>query len=164
MSPFGISGVGPTVNNRDTSDSFDLSHLSPEVSQSFEGKTNMVENSSSTIMVSSDLLDLKTMSTSTNDSYRASKFSSFRNSSLEGGFGTAFNGRTPLSSFAAPVGDANWGDRAGLIGNFAAPTNQEENDDSDSDDGLGEVGKDDETSKVDGRFQQQDGKCAMIRL
>lgn len=165
MSPFGIIGVGPTVNNRDTSDGFDLSRLSPEVSQSFEGKTNMVESSSSTIMFSSDLLDLKTMSTSTNDSYRASKFSSFRNSSFGGGFGTAFNGRTPLSSFAAPVGDANWGDRAGLIGNFATPNNQEEeNGDSDSDDCLGEVAKDDETSKVDGRFQQQDGKCAMIRL
>lgn len=91
----------------------------------------------------------------------SSSLQSFGNSKFGSGFGTVLGGGNKLSSFAAPVGDAKWGDESGGNISFAAPLNDEDGEENSEseEDGLGEITKDEETSDVDSRFQQQDGKC-----
>lgn len=89
----------------------------------------------------------------------SSGFSSLGSGVFGTGFGQAFNGGTKLSSFAAPVGDANWGDQGGSTNLFGAPATDEEEDNSESEEyGLVETDRNDESCEVDCRFQQQDGK------
>jgi hypothetical protein len=75
------------------------------------------------------------------------------------GFGQASNGGTKLSSFAAPIGDAKWGDRSWLHNTFGAPAKEEEEEDNSGSDEYGfvETENNDENGEVDCRFQQQDG-------
>lgn len=88
-----------------------------------------------------------------------SSFSSLGSGVFGTGFGQAFNGGTKLGSFAAPVGDAKWGDQGGSTNLFGAPAKDEENDNSGSEEhGLVEIDNNDEGYEVDCRFQQQDGK------
>ena len=88
-----------------------------------------------------------------------SSFSSLGSGVFGTGFGRAFNGGTKLSSFAAPVGDAKWGDQGGSTNLFGAPAKDEENDNSESEEhGVVESDNNDEGFEVDCRFQQQDGK------
>lgn len=88
-----------------------------------------------------------------------SSFSTLGSGVFGTGFGQAFNGGTKLSSFAAPVGDAKWGDQGGSTNLFGAPAKDEENDNSECEEhGVVESDNNDEGFEVDCRFQQQDGK------
>lgn len=75
------------------------------------------------------------------------------------GFGHVFNAGTKLSSFAAPIGDANWGDQGGSTNLFGAPSKDEEEENSESEDyGLIDAENNDESYEVVCRLQQQDGR------
>lgn len=75
------------------------------------------------------------------------------------GFGQVFNTGTKLSSFAAPVGDAKWGDQGGSTNLFGAPSKDEEEENSESEEyGLIDAENNDECYEVVCRLQQQDGR------
>ena len=75
------------------------------------------------------------------------------------GFGHVFNAGTKLSSFAAPIGDANWGEQGGSTNIFGASAKDEEEDNSECEEyGLLDAENNDETYEVVCRLQQQDGK------
>lgn len=74
------------------------------------------------------------------------------------GFGHVFNAGTKLSSFAAPRGDANWGDQGGSTNLFGAPAKDEEEENSENEEyGPIDAENNDETYEVVCRLQQQDG-------
>lgn len=87
-----------------------------------------------------------------------SGFSSLGSGVFGTGFGQAFHNGTKLSSFAAPVGDAKWGDQGGSTNLFGSPAKDEEEDNSESEeDGPIDTENNDESYEVMTRFQQQDG-------
>lgn len=105
------------------------------------------------------------LDTSTSSISGSSNFNSLGSVVFGSGFGQASNGGTKLSSFAAPVGDANWGDPSGSHNTFGAPANEEEEEDnSESEEyGSAETENNDDSCEVDCRFQQQDGKFSAER-
>lgn len=85
--------------------------------------------------------------------------SSLGNSGFGTGFGQVFNAGTKLSTFAAPVGDAKWGDQSGSTNLFGAPAKEEEEENSESEEyGLIDAENNDESYEVICRLQQQDGR------
>ena len=85
--------------------------------------------------------------------------SSLGNGSFGTGFGQVFNAGTKLSSFAAPIGDAKWGDHSGSTNLFGALPKDEEEENSESEEyGLIDAENNDESYEVVCRLQQQDGK------
>lgn len=92
-----------------------------------------------------------------------SSFSTLNNSTgatFGASFGNAFGGGTKLSSFAAPVGDAQWGSSGGNTRLFGAPAKDEEEGKSDSEaEGVVDTVKEQEGVEVSDMFQQQDSKC-----
>ena len=88
-----------------------------------------------------------------------SGFSSIGSGVFGAGFAQALNGGAKLSSFAAPVGDTNWGDQGGSTNLFGAAAKDEEEDDSENDEyGLIDAENNEENYEVICRFQQQDGR------
>ena len=147
-----ISSFGSTTSRANSEVSF-MSELHDESIVPIE-----IQNTS--IATPSTSFGLKASGVSAFALPSSSKLQSFGNSAFASGFGTALGGVNKLSSFAAPFGDAKWGDEGGLSKSFAAPMKDEDGEENSEceDDGLGDITKDEETGDIDNRFQQQDGK------
>lgn len=88
-----------------------------------------------------------------------SGFGSLSSTIFGTGFSQPLSGGTKLTTFAAPVGDTKWGDQGGSMNLLGTAAKEEEEDNSSSEcQAVIDTENEDGSSKVDSRFQQQDGK------
>lgn len=159
-SPFGTIGTTSKTAqaNAFSPALFQAKHEASPFSRLQEKPMDPVENQKSFATTTSGLLSFENSGVSGFAISGGSKLGSFGGSTFGSGFGTAFGGGNKLSTFAAPVGDAKWGGDSGVGKSFAAPSKDEEGEGNSDSEDEGETGNEEETSDVDGRFQQQDGE------
>lgn len=81
------------------------------------------------------------------------------------GFGQVFNAGTKLNSFAAPIGDAKWGDQGGSKNLFGAPAQDDEEENSESEEyGLIDAENNDDSYEVVCKLQQQNGSGILLKF
>lgn len=159
-SPFGTLGLA-SKTAQTTSFGFKSTHPNPEIPHKSKLQTKSTDHPEDIKDGGAPSNGSPTSETSGPSAFslpEGTKLHSFGNSTFGSGFGTAFKGGIKLSSFAAPVGDAKWGDENGETIPFAAPSKDEGDERSESeDDAIEDFTRDEEIGDADSRFQQQDG-------